>query len=68
MQLWQASSFVSPDCVRNLNLSESFFVGVYGCVGVGNAQSFGVLHVFDANLKREAAAPTIQQMGATLNN
>lgn len=43
-------------------------MGVYGCVGVGNAQSFGVLHVFDANLKREAAAPTIQQMGATLNN
>lgn len=26
-----------------------------------------VLHVFDANRKREAAAP-IQQMGATLNN
>lgn len=62
-------------CIRNLNLLVG--VGALGCVcvgvGVGNAQSFSAHSSkqraarFDANRKREAAAP-VQQMGATLNN
>lgn len=72
--VYASCNILQPTSFVSLHPKSKSVRGCWGvCVGVGNAQSFSAHSSkqraarFDANRKREAAAP-IQQMGATLNN